>query len=79
MSKFGDKLINLFEVKKIIALMIITVFCILSVKGDVEKEQFTTSEADENGTIVSSNNKESFFVLDSVTKKIINQLEEKIK
>ena len=42
MSKFGDKLISLFEVKKIIALMIITVFCILSVKGDVEKEQFTT-------------------------------------
>ena len=42
MSKFVDKLINLFEVKKIIALMIITVFCILSVKGDVEKEQFTT-------------------------------------
>ena len=42
MSKFADKLINLFEVKKIITLMIITVFCILSVKGDVEKEQFTT-------------------------------------
>lgn len=42
MSKFTDKLINLFEVKKIIALMIITVFCILSLKGDIEKEQFTT-------------------------------------
>ena len=42
MSKFVDKLINLFEVKKIIALMIITVFCILSVKGKIEREQFTT-------------------------------------
>ena len=42
MSKFVDKLINLFEVKKIIALMIITVFCILSVKRIIGKEQFTT-------------------------------------
>ena len=42
MSKFVDKLINLFEVKKIIALMIITVFCILSVKRVIGKEQFTT-------------------------------------
>lgn len=42
MSKFGDKLISLFEVKKIIALMIITVFCSLSVKGTIEEEQFTT-------------------------------------
>ena len=40
MSKFADKLINLFEVKKIIALMIITVFCILSAKGDIAEEQF---------------------------------------
>ena len=42
MSKFADKLINLFEVKKIIALMIITVFCILSAKGDIAEGQFTT-------------------------------------
>lgn len=40
---------------------------------------YTTSEVDEKGTIVSSNNKESFIVLDAETNSIISQLEEKIK
>lgn len=35
-----DKLIKLIEVKKIIALLLTTVFCILSIKGIVDKEQF---------------------------------------
>lgn len=40
---------------------------------------FTTSEVDGNGTIVSSNNKESFVVMDKDTNELISQLEEKIK
>lgn len=40
---------------------------------------YTTSEVDEKGTIVSSNNKESFVVLDPETNNLISQLEEKIK
>lgn len=40
---------------------------------------YTSSEVDEKGTIVSSNNKESFIVLDSETNLIIASLEEKIK
>lgn len=40
---------------------------------------FTTSEVDETGTIVSSNNKESFIVLDTETNNLILQLENKIK
>lgn len=40
---------------------------------------YTTSEVDEKGTIVSSNNKESFIVLDTETNDLIEQLEEKIK
>ena len=40
---------------------------------------FTTSEVDETGTIVSSNNKESFIVLDDETNNLISQLEDKIK
>lgn len=40
---------------------------------------YTTSEVDENGTIVSSNNKESFIVLDTDTNNLISQLENKIK
>lgn len=40
---------------------------------------FTTSEVDENGTIISSNNKESFIVLDEETNNLISQLENKIK
>ena len=40
---------------------------------------FTTSEVDETGTIVSSNNKESFIVLDQETNNLISQLEGKIK
>ena len=40
---------------------------------------FTTSEVDETGTIVSSNNKESFIVLDGETNNLILQLENKIK
>ncbi|WP_300902222.1 hypothetical protein [uncultured Clostridium sp.] len=40
---------------------------------------FTTSEVDETGTIVSSNNKESFIVLDGETNNLILELENKIK
>lgn len=42
MSKFVTKLTSLIEVKKIIALIVITVFCILSAKEVVTTEQFTT-------------------------------------
>ena len=40
---------------------------------------YATSEVDETGTIVSSNNKESFVVLDPETNNLIEQIEEKIK
>lgn len=40
---------------------------------------FTTSEVDETGTIVSSNNKESFIVMDKEVNTLISSLEEKIK
>lgn len=40
---------------------------------------YATSEVDEKGTIVSSNNKESFIVLDNETNNLITQLENKIK
>lgn len=40
---------------------------------------YTTSEVDETGTIVSSNNKKSFIVLDDEVNNIIASLEEKIK
>lgn len=42
MSKFINKITSLIEVKKIIALLVITVFCILSSKEVVSTEQFTT-------------------------------------
>jgi hypothetical protein len=42
MSKFVNKLTSLIEVKKIIALLVITVFCILSAREVVSTEQFTT-------------------------------------
>lgn len=40
---------------------------------------YTTSEVNEKGIIVSSNNKESFIVLDEETITLISQLENKIK
>lgn len=40
---------------------------------------YATSEVDDTGTIVSSNNKESFVVLDDETNDLISQLEKKIK
>ena len=42
MNKLITKLTSLIEVKKIIALLVITVFCILSAKEVVSTEQFTT-------------------------------------
>ncbi|WP_300384310.1 hypothetical protein [Clostridium sp.] len=39
---------------------------------------YTYSDVDELGTIVSSNNKESFIVLDVETKSLITSLEDKI-
>lgn len=42
MSKLVTKITNLIEVKKIIALMIITVFCILSSKEVISSQEFTT-------------------------------------
>ena len=40
---------------------------------------YTTREVDELGAIVSSNNKQSFVVLDSETNNLVSRLEEKIK
>ena len=40
---------------------------------------YTYSEVNEDGTIVSSNNKESFIILDTETNNLISQLENKIK
>ena len=42
MSKLITKITSLIEVKKIIALLVITVFCILSAREVVSTEQFTT-------------------------------------
>ena len=42
MNKLLSKITSLIEVKKIIALTVITVFCILSAKQVVSTEQFTT-------------------------------------
>lgn len=42
MSKLVIKITSLIEVKKIIALLVITVFCILSAREVVSTEQFTT-------------------------------------
>lgn len=42
MSKVINKITSLIEVKKIIALIVITVFCILSAREVVSTEQFTT-------------------------------------
>lgn len=50
------------------------------VKDNVDNRiAYTTSEVDKTGDIVSSNNKESFVVLDPETNNLIEQLEEKIK
>ena len=40
---------------------------------------YTYSEVDEQGTIISSNKKESFVVMDVETKNLITQLEGKIE
>lgn len=40
---------------------------------------YTTSEIDEQGTIISSNNKESFIVLNQATNELISNLETIIK
>lgn len=40
---------------------------------------YTHSEVDEQGTIISSNKKESFVVMDTDTKNLITQLEAKIE
>ena len=42
MNKLVTKITSLIEVKKIIALLVITVFCILSAREVVSTEQFTT-------------------------------------
>lgn len=42
MNKLVTKLTSLIEVKKIIALLVIIVFCILSAREVVSTEQFTT-------------------------------------
>ena len=42
MNKLTTKLTNLIEVKKIIAILVISVFCYLSATEVVAKEQFTT-------------------------------------
>ena len=40
---------------------------------------YATSEVDETGTVISSNNKASFVVLDDETNNLISELEKKIK
>lgn len=42
MKELLNKVTKLIEVKKLIALMVITVFCILSARGVVSAEQFST-------------------------------------
>lgn len=42
MEKLITKLTNLVEVKKIIAILVISVFCFLSAKEVISTEQFTT-------------------------------------
>lgn len=42
MKELLNKVTKLIEVKKIIALMVVTVFCYLSAKGTIGAEQFTT-------------------------------------
>lgn len=42
MKELLNKITKLIEVKKIIALMVVTVFCYLSAKGTIGAEQFTT-------------------------------------
>lgn len=66
MSKLVSKLTSLIEVKKIIALLVITVFCILSAKEVVSTEQFTTVAI----MIV------SFYFGQSTVKGTVKQLEE---
>ena len=45
-KKGGDgmlnKLIKLLEVKKLIALVVVVVFCIMSLRGDIDKNEFMT-------------------------------------
>lgn len=40
--KMLDKLSALIETKKIIAILIVTVFCIMALRGDIGSEQFMT-------------------------------------
>ena len=40
--KFLTKLIQLLEVKKLIALIVVIVFCIMALRGDIGSEQFMT-------------------------------------
>ena len=40
---------------------------------------YTITEVDESGTVISSNDKKTYFVMDEDTNNIIGQLEEKIK
>lgn len=42
MKMFIEKLCKLLEVKKIIALAMTVVFCILSIMGTIQPEQFVT-------------------------------------
>lgn len=37
-----DKLSKLIEVRKLIALMVVIVFCVLSFKGDISPDMFNT-------------------------------------
>lgn len=57
---------------------ILTGFAVI--KSDVGyRIAYTYSEVDENGTIIKSNEKESYIVLDGETKGLLGQLEDKIK
>lgn len=57
---------------------ILTGFAVIKDRG-LNRISFTTNEINEDGAIVKSNNKESFFVVDSEINVLISSLEEKIK
>ncbi|WP_195990274.1 hypothetical protein [Clostridium sp. D53t1_180928_C8] len=57
---------------------ILTGFAVIKDRG-LNRISFTTNEINEDGAIVKSNIKESFFVVDSEIKVLISSLEEKIK
>lgn len=42
MNKFSNKLSSLIEVKKIIALLVTVIFCVLAFNGSIQSNEFLT-------------------------------------